>query len=196
MVKFDLVHLMFVPSGANKQADAGFGRFSPHFAKTLRFPSELALILFCTRNSASLPLLQTLLTTVNANMLNAQEGARDIESALRTAQKSGTDMNPVIRQDYLGTKPEERQAALDIIKNDRKTVDPSLPALQITERDGDVSVKTDAKQSWSSWGKEQLSGVETNINQNISKGQEDFKEFEQATIGTVNTWRLLIPGQT
>jgi hypothetical protein len=135
------------------------------------------------------------ITKVNAVSIDSQTGVREIESTLRSAQKSGDNMDAVIRQEYLAmSNPADRQAALAQIKQDRKA-DPSLPGLEITDRnDGDVSVKSDTTRSWATWGKEVMNDAEAAFRGNVSKGQDDVNSAKHAG-DTFHQWRLLVPGQ-
>jgi hypothetical protein len=127
-------------------------------------------------------------------VVDKQEGVRDIESTLRSAQKSGENMDPVIRQEYMAITPADRQAALAQIKKDR-VADPSLPGLEITDRGGDVSVKSDTTRSWATWAKETLNNAETAVRQDVATGQNYFDQFKQATLGAANDERLKVPGE-
>ena len=127
-------------------------------------------------------------------MNDKQTGVREIESTLRLAQKSGENMDNVLRAEYQGITPADRQAALAQVKQDR-AVDPSLPGLEITDRDGNVSVKSDTRQSWSSWGKDQLNGAETDVRQAVSTVEDFGQQFWQATVGKFNEERLKVPGE-
>jgi hypothetical protein len=123
-----------------------------------------------------------------------QEGVSQIESTLRYAQKSGENMDPVLRQEYLAMAPVDRRAALIQIKQDR-AADPSLPGLEITDRDGDVSVKSDTTRSWATQGKEQINNVQANIREDASSVEDFGKQLKHATVDQFNTWRKLVPGQ-
>ncbi len=128
-------------------------------------------------------------------MSDRQEGVRQIESSLRLAQKSGENMDPVIRQEYLAITPAERQAALMQIKQDR-TADPSLPELEITDRDGNVSVKSDTTRSWTTRGKEELNDVQARFREGITAVEDFGKGIKHATIDQFNAERKLVPGQS
>jgi hypothetical protein len=126
--------------------------------------------------------------------LDKQTGVKDIESTLKQAQKSGENMDAVIRQEYLAITPADRQAALAQIKKD-KVSDPTLPGLEITDSNGSVSVKSDTTQSWSSWGKDQVSNVEAGGRGVIASAEKDLNDFYHAIVDPFNNERKLIPGQ-
>ena len=96
---------------------------------------------------------------VKVMTIDQATGVKMIEGTLKQADKSGQNLDDVIRQEYIAMAPNDRRAAMAQITKDRAT-DPSLPGLEITENGGNVNVKSDTKESWSNWGKEQIGDVQ------------------------------------
>ena len=129
------------------------------------------------------------------SQIDSHTGVNLIEGTLMQAQKSGENMDPVIRQEYLAMSPADRRAALIQIDKDRQS-NPNLPGLEITDRgDGDATVKSDTRRSASTWIAETTNNAEANARQTTAKGEKDLKDFWHALSDPFNNERKKVPGQ-